>query len=176
MPKTGEKIARLLTRRLAPKIILALLFIASATEVALASPPVVFNTGLTPAECYRRDSQCTQFCADVSRTRRYECFSICDRMLDNCLQSGDWSDSRIDPTPDDDGDGPPTKPLFTPVVDLSVMRLMFALADDDGDGAVSLKEFGAANAKVFKHIDADHDGKATRAEIELFFSDAPMRE
>jgi hypothetical protein len=175
MPKTGEKIASVLTRRLAPKIILAVLFIASATEVAFAAPPVLINTGLTPAQCYRRDSQCTQFCADAPTHLRYECFSICDRMLDRCLRTGEWKDSRVDPTPDDD-DLPPTRPPFTPVGDLSVIRLMFALSDNDGDGAVSLKELGEANAKVFKQIDADGDGRATRREIEFFFSDMPERE
>jgi hypothetical protein len=177
MPKTTREIAgapmsRWYPRRLAPKILLAMLFMASAVEVALAAPPVMINTGLTPQQCYRRDSQCTEFCSNAPRDLRYECFSICDRMLDRCLRSGDWKDSRVDPTPDDDDGG---KPPFTPVGDLSVLRVMIALADDDGDGSVSLQELGDANAKVFKQIDTNGDGQATHEEIRLFFSSAPER-
>jgi hypothetical protein len=182
MPKTTREISgeiagapmrRWYPRRLAPKILLALLFMASAVEVALAAPPVMINTGLTPQQCYRRDSQCTEFCSNAPADLRYECFDICDRMLNRCLDTGDWKDSRVDATPDEGT--PPTRPPFTPIGDLSVLRLMTALADSDGNGSVSLPELGEAHAKVFKQIDANGDGQATREEIQLFFSFAPDR-
>jgi hypothetical protein len=44
-----------------------------------------------------KDPGCTQFCGQVTGNLRYECFSICDRMLDHCLDTGEWSDSKIDP-------------------------------------------------------------------------------
>jgi hypothetical protein len=50
------------------------------------------------------------------------------------------------------------------------MRLMMILMDTDGDGALSLEEFQAAHAKIFKGIDADKDGKVTATEMEIFFS------
>ena len=50
------------------------------------------------------------------------------------------------------------------------MRLMMILMDTDGDGALSLEEFQAAHAKIFKGIDADKDGKVTPTEMEIFFS------
>lgn len=49
------------------------------------------------------------------------------------------------------------------------MRVMMILMDTDGDGALSLEEVQTAHAKIFKVIDADRDGKATQAEIEMFF-------
>ena len=50
------------------------------------------------------------------------------------------------------------------------MRLMMILMDTDGNGALSLEEFQAAHAKIFKGIDADKDGKVTPTEMEIFFS------
>ena len=50
------------------------------------------------------------------------------------------------------------------------MRMMFALMDTDGDGTLSLEEFQAAHAKIFKAMDVNNDGKLTLAEMEMFMS------
>ena len=78
---------------------------------------------------------------------RYECFSICDRMLDHCLDSGDWSDSaQVDP-----GTGkPPTK---TGQFSAFVLRMMMALGDTDGDGFLSKKEIEAIKQKIFRGVE-----------------------
>jgi hypothetical protein len=48
---------------------------------------------MTPQECYRRDSNCTQFCGKVKDPYwRYECFALCNKYLDNCLGTGVWTD------------------------------------------------------------------------------------
>ena len=47
---------------------------------------------------------------------------------------------------------------------------MFALMDTDGDGTLSLEEFQAAHAKIFKAMDANNDGKLTLEEMEMFWT------
>ena len=53
-----------------------------------------------------------------------------------------------------------------------MLKMMLILMDTNGDGAVSLEEFEAVHARIFKAIDADGDGKITAKEIEKFLSEA----
>ena len=68
---------------------------------------------------------------------RYECFAICDRMLDHCLDTGEWTDSYlINP-----GTGKP--PEKRDLLAGSLLRMMMILADTNGDGVLSPEEIAA---------------------------------
>ena len=50
-----------------------------------------------------------------------------------------------------------------------MMAMMMILMDENADRAVSLEEFQAAHARIFKYADADNDGKLTTDEMRGFF-------
>lgn len=54
-----------------------------------------------------------------------------------------------------------------------MMRIMLAVMDADGDGALSLEEVQEAHARIFNHVDADDDGRVTLEEMQAFFHGAP---
>ena len=49
------------------------------------------------------------------------------------------------------------------------MRLVFAIVDADGDGALSLNEVQDFHGRIFRAVDEDEDGLAEMEEIESFF-------
>ena len=49
------------------------------------------------------------------------------------------------------------------------MKIMFAIADTNGDGALSFDEVTALHKRIFDRIDANRDGKVTPEEIQAFF-------
>ena len=49
------------------------------------------------------------------------------------------------------------------------MRMMFAIVDADGDGALSLAEIQDFHARIFRAVDENADGKVEMEEIEAFF-------
>lgn len=50
-----------------------------------------------------------------------------------------------------------------------MMLMMMAMADTNGDRALSLEEVQAVHARLFDYADTDSDGKLTLAEIRDFF-------
>jgi EF hand len=48
------------------------------------------------------------------------------------------------------------------------MKIMFAIADADGDGALSFEEVTAIHKRIFDGVDADEDGKVTPEEVQTF--------
>jgi hypothetical protein len=48
------------------------------------------------------------------------------------------------------------------------MKIMFAIADADGDGALSFEEVTAIHKRIFHGVDADRDGKVTPEEVQAF--------
>lgn len=49
-----------------------------------------------------------------------------------------------------------------------MMRVMFAIIDADGDGALSRAEFDEAHGRIFSHMDADGDGRLMLEEMQGF--------
>ncbi|MGT2478033.1 EF-hand domain-containing protein [Methylobacterium oryzae CBMB20] len=49
------------------------------------------------------------------------------------------------------------------------MRMMFAIADTDGDGSLSFDEVTAIHKRIFNAVDANKDGKVTPEELRKFF-------
>ncbi|MGH1574766.1 EF-hand domain-containing protein [Methylobacterium sp. P31] len=50
------------------------------------------------------------------------------------------------------------------------MRMMFAVADTDGDGSLSFDEVTAIHKRIFNAVDANKDGKVTPEELRKFLS------
>lgn len=124
---------------------------------ASAQQPTLNSSGLTPQQCYQKDSDCTQFCGAVSSPMRYECFSICDRMLDNCLETGDWTDSlSVDPGK---GGTPDKRDRLSALL----TRMLMVLSDTDKDGRLSPKEIEAVKSKVFVKENTTGDKKTQTA-------------
>jgi hypothetical protein len=48
------------------------------------------------------------------------------------------------------------------------MKVMFAIADADGDGALSFEEVTVIHKRIFDSVDADNDGKVTVDEVQAF--------
>ncbi|MGO8311191.1 EF-hand domain-containing protein [Rhizobium ruizarguesonis] len=49
-----------------------------------------------------------------------------------------------------------------------MMKVMFAIADTDGDGALSFEEVTAIHKRIFDAVDANKDGKVTPDEMQAF--------
>jgi len=52
-----------------------------------------------------------------------------------------------------------------------MMKVMFAVADTDGDGALSFEEVTAVHRRVFNAVDTNKDGKVTLEEMRAFMRD-----
>ena len=51
------------------------------------------------------------------------------------------------------------------------MKLMFAIADADGDGALSFEEVTVIHKRIFDSVDADDDGKVTAEDVQAFIAE-----
>jgi hypothetical protein len=51
------------------------------------------------------------------------------------------------------------------------MKILFAIADANGDGALSFEEITTIHKRIFDKIDVNKDGKVTPEEIEAYFRD-----
>lgn len=49
-----------------------------------------------------------------------------------------------------------------------MMKIMFAIADTDGDGGLSFEEITAIQKRIFDKVDADKDGKVKPDEVQTF--------
>lgn len=49
-----------------------------------------------------------------------------------------------------------------------MMKVMFAVVDANGDGALSFEEVTAIHKRIFDRVDANKDGKVTLEELQSF--------
>jgi hypothetical protein len=49
-----------------------------------------------------------------------------------------------------------------------MMKIMFAIADTNGDSALSFEEITAIHKRIFDKVDANKDGKVTTEEVQAF--------
>ncbi|MER9061716.1 EF-hand domain-containing protein [Mesorhizobium sp. M0698] len=49
-----------------------------------------------------------------------------------------------------------------------MMKIMFAIADTNGDGGLSFEEITTIQKRIFDKVDADKDGKVTPEEVQTF--------
>jgi Ca2+-binding EF-hand superfamily protein len=49
-----------------------------------------------------------------------------------------------------------------------VMKIMFAIVDTNGDGALSFEEVAAIHKRIFDRVDANKGGKVTPEEVQIF--------
>jgi len=49
-----------------------------------------------------------------------------------------------------------------------MMKIIFAIADTNGDGSLSFDEISAIMKRIFDQIDANKDGKITMEEVTAF--------
>src|SRR5829696_2356394 len=49
-----------------------------------------------------------------------------------------------------------------------MMKVMFAIADTNGDGALSFEEVKTVHKRIFDRVDANKDGKVTPEEMQTF--------
>jgi hypothetical protein len=49
-----------------------------------------------------------------------------------------------------------------------MMKIVFAIADADGDGALSFEEYAVIQRRIFDRMDADKNGKVTPEEVRTF--------
>ena len=52
-----------------------------------------------------------------------------------------------------------------------MMKIMFVIADVDGDGALSFQEVTTIHKRIFDHVDVNKDGKVTPEEVEAFMQE-----
>jgi hypothetical protein len=52
-----------------------------------------------------------------------------------------------------------------------MMKMMFAVADTNGDGGLSIEEVTEIHKRIFTKVDADADGKVTAEEMRAFMTE-----
>ncbi|RAS08336.1 EF-hand domain-containing protein [Ensifer adhaerens] len=57
------------------------------------------------------------------------------------------------------------------IMPFHMMKIMFAVADVDGDGTLSFEEVSAIHKRIFDKVDTNKDAKVSPEEIQAFLRD-----
>jgi EF hand len=54
-----------------------------------------------------------------------------------------------------------------------MMKIMFVVADVNGDGGLSFEEVTTVHRRIFERVDSNKDGKVTPEEVQIFMRESP---
>ena len=131
---------------------------------------------------------CSEMCSGMMEQGATEQGAMCSDMCAGMMGQGDMDDRATDSGAMDQGRAAPgmrdqgrmgprarndmRQPgLMGAEMHGHMMKIVFALADADGNGGLSLDELATLQTRIFAAVDADEDGNVTPEEVQAFIQE-----